>query len=401
LISTPSLAQDQLSRKSAYHWSENLAVTQPETGKQRAETEIATDKNGLVWLSYLDADYKHMPTGMWIAWPRRLALLTSSDGGRSFTNRRTLSDMGGNAAFAVSPTGEIYASWVQYSYDEHRTLQQQIVVQRLGLEAPGFSAPTSCPSLSAGAKHDQSNLFIAGDGSVHIIGINIAPRVNGERRLLYARSNDTLQFCDSQQQLESVGQLPQVAATTNHLFVIGPTGYLASTDNGRSFATRVQHRFGDKLVRIAVSPDHRIIYVVGDATDGGLWIQVSDDNGNTWRKSRVDDAPHSSAWRYPAITVSAAGRVHILWMDDRTGSGALYHAYSDDQGHSFSDNVRVSDHSFYFPADAPPPPPATQSGTWIGDYLSATTLNNSVIAAWSDQRQGVPQSAIFVSVGIP
>jgi hypothetical protein len=50
---------------------------------------------------------------------------------------------------------------------------------------------------------------------------------------------------------------------------------------------------------------------------------------------RVDDARRASAWRYPAIHVDARGRVHVIWIDDRSGSGALYHPYSDDAGASF------------------------------------------------------------------
>ena len=97
--------------------------------------------------------------------------------------------------------------------------------------------------------------------------------------------------------------------------------------------------------------------------------------------------------------VDGGGRIHVVWMDDRNGYGAVYHAYSDDQGKTFSDNSRVSDKIFSFPGSAPPPPPATQEGTWIGDYLSVTTVRDKVIVAWSDQRSGTPKSAIYESVG--
>jgi hypothetical protein len=72
-------------------------------------------------------------------------------------------------------------------------------------------------------------------------------------------------------------------------------------------------------------------------------------------------------------------------MDDRAGFGAVYHAPSDDAGANFSSSTRVSDRQFRFPADAPAPPPATQNGTWVGDYLSLTTAGGLAIVAWSDQ----------------
>jgi hypothetical protein len=72
------------------------------------------------------------------------------------------------------------------------------------------------------------------------------------------------------------------------------------------------------------------------------------------------------------------------------------------QRFALSENARVSDRPFHFPADAPPPPPATQTGDWIGDYLSLTTVGDEVIAAWSDQRgAGTLLSAIYTAVGTP
>jgi len=101
----------------------------------------------------------------------------------------------------------------------------------------------------------------------------------------------------------------------------------------------------------------------------------------------------------PALHVDRAGRVHVVWMDDRSGSGAMYHAYSDDTGAHFSPNTRVSDQPFRFPANAPPPPPGTQDGSWVGDYLAVTSAGNRVVVAWSDQRTGAPKSIVQVAVG--
>jgi hypothetical protein len=88
-------------------------------------------------------------------------------------------------------------------------------------------------------------------------------------------------------------------------------------------------------------------------------------------------------------------------MDDHEGYGAVYHAYSDDRGRSFSNASRVSDVRFSFPANAPPPPPGTQTGTWIGDYMSVTTVSDNIVVAWSDQRAGLTLSAVYIAVGTP
>src|SRR5262249_8815931 len=147
------------------------------------------------------------------------------------------------------------------------------------------------------------------------------------------------------------------------------------------------------------SPSRDHIYVVGDSMTGGLTLQTSADGGRSWRATRIDDAPRASAWRYPALHVDVRGRVHVIWMDDRSGSGGLYHAYSINRGAWFSASTRISDEQFRFPRNAPPPAPATQDGTWIGDYHAVTSVGDEIVVAWSDQRAGAPKSVLRVAIG--
>lgn len=397
VMQSTALAKESKLQIDAYRWSPNLAVAPPEAGKQRGETALVTDSKDRVWLSYLDADYKQLPNGKWIAWPRKVVLLDSKDQGDSFANSRILSGMGGDEALAADNRGNIYASWVQYSYDPSHRLIQKIVIQSLGSSAAGN--PVECLMWDSGVSHDQSDIQIAGDGLIHILGTDINPKSRGKPGLLYAKSEDGGKTCANQQRLDNVGQLPQLVSTNEVLLIAGPLGYIVSRNNGNSFSKLNQRMFGDKLTRLAVSPDRKNIYIVGDSLQNGLSLHTTSDGGKTWRTSRVDTASNATSWRYPAIHVDARGRIHVAWMDDRNGDGTVYHAYSDDKGKTFSDNSRVSDKSFLFPGGAPPPPPATQEGTWIGDYLSVTTIRDKVIVAWSDQRGGAPQSAVYVSVG--
>ncbi len=95
--------------------------------------------------------------------------------------------------------------------------------------------------------------------------------------------------------------------------------------------------------------DRSELFVVGDAIQGGLYLQSSKDDGTTFSKTRIDTAKTAQSWRYPAVCVDGADRLHVVWMDDRTGYGALYHAYSDDHGKSFSKNSCISDEQFSIP----------------------------------------------------
>ena len=396
-MNSAALSQEPTGHKEGYRWTANFAVAPPEVGKQRGETALATDSKDRVWLSYLDANYKQLPNGKWIAWPRKVVLLESVDQGKSFANSRILSEMGGDEALAADNRGGVYASWVQYSYDPSHKLNQKVVIQPIGLNVG--SNPAECLMWDPSVSHDQSHIHIGGDGAVHVLGTDISPKNRGKPGLLYARSLDGGKTCVNQQRLDNVGELPQLASTGQELLIAGPLGYLVSEDNGNTFSTLKRRAFGDKLARLAMSPDRKNIYVVGDSLQNGLWVHTTNDGGKTWHTSRVDTATNATSWRYPAIYVDRGGRIHVVWMDDRNGFGAIFHAYSDDGGKTFSDNSRVSDKNFSFPSSAPPPPPATQEGTWIGDYLSVTTVRDKVIVAWSDQRAGPTQSTVYVSVG--
>src|SRR5262249_32889661 len=146
------------------------------------------------------------------------------------------------------------------------------------------------------------------------------------------------------------------------------------------------------LARAAASPSRDRIYVVGDSMIGGLTLHASADSGRSWRTTRISHAPPARAWRHPALQVGAHASGHLIWHDDSSRPGALHHRYSDDSGASFSASTRVSAEPFPFPRSAPPPAPATQGGTWIGDYHAVTSVGDEIVVAWSDQRAGTPKS---------
>jgi hypothetical protein len=380
--------------RDVYSWSRNVAVAPFDGSRQQGETALATDSAGRVWLSFIDAEYKQIANGNWIAWPKHLRLFMSPDAGKSFNALPDLStDPAGDEALAVNLTGGVYASFVNYFPNPAR---QQIVLRRLDVSQ---DSNVACLPWDAVTRHDQSNVHVGRDGIIYVVGFDIKIPANPEGALLFARSADGGKSCLGQRRLTGVGELPQILDTQFGLFIAGPEGFYTSADNGASFSAKTARSFGAKLTRLALSHDRRMVFAVGDSTSGGLRIQTSADGGKTWRVTRVDDAAHATAWRYPAVHVDRAGRVHVAWMDDRAGFGAIYHAYSDNAGASFSPNTRVSDQPFRFPADAPPPPPATQSGTWVGDYLSLTTVGDAAIVAWSDQRAGAPKSVVQIAVG--
>jgi uncharacterized caspase-like protein len=384
-----------------YSWSQNVAMAPFGDSRQQAGTALATDGKGRVWLSFIDAAYQKTSLGDWIAWPRSLRLYMSTDGGESFNLEPSLTENGGNPALATDAAGQIYATYDDYvDHEQHTSAvsNQRIVLRQLDSQ----QAPNEACLLREGTtKQAGPNVHVGRDDIIHVVGLDTSYPPDTRGQLLYARSVDNGKTCLSQRRLLGIGPLPQVLDTQSSLLVVGPVGYYSSSDHGLSFSGRIARAFGADLARSALSPDRTTAYVVGDSTGGGLRIHVTADGGASWKITRVDDAAHATAWRYPAVQVDRNGRVQVVWMDDRAGFGAIYHAYSDDAGAHFSANTRVSDKPFRFPANAPPPPPATQDGTWVGAYLSLTTIRGRVIVAWSDQRAGTPKSVVQIALGSP
>jgi hypothetical protein len=377
-----------------YKWSRNIAIDPFTESRQQGEPALATDANRRVWLAFIDASYRQIQSGKWVDWPRRVRHYSSEDGGRNFQPRPDLGSLVGDEWLAADTRGGVFASYVRYE-EGHVPLQQRIAIRSLSPVSP---VNAGCLPADERSAHDQSNIHVGQDGVLHVIGMDIAV-AHQAAPLLYARSEDSGKSCMHQQAFASIGQLPQAIDLTAGLMIVGPAGFYISADHGIHFSPRVVQRFGLALSRAATSPSRDRIYVVGDSMTGGITLQASVNGGKNWHATRVDDAPRATAWRYPALHVDARGRVHVIWMDDRSGSGGLYHAYSENLGASFSPSTRVSDEPFRFPRNAPPPAPATQDGTWIGDYHAVTSVGDQIIVAWSDQRAGTPKSVLRVAIG--
>jgi hypothetical protein len=322
--------------------------------------------------------------GLALAGPTRVVLLFQIHGSRTDSGVRVLPPQPRSRLFRRDdgrlPTMQAAAKpiWPRNSSirPSRTSIKRSSSIPRMPF--PGSTAARPIGQRDKSTAPCQSNIHAGRDGSIHVVGSDIRSVPHPDGALLYARSMDGGKSCVGQHRLKDVGELPQIVDTRFGLLIAGPEGYYTSTD-GTSFSPRRARPLGLGLTRLALSPDRGTVYAVGDATAGGLRVQTSADGGRTWRVTRVNDAPRATAWRYPAVHVDARGRVHVVWMDDRAGFGAIYHAYSDNAGRSFAPNTRVSDRAFVFPANAPAPPPATQNGTWVGDYLSVTTSGDRIL----------------------
>lgn len=98
-------------------------------------------------------------------------------------------------------------------------------------------------------------------------------------------------------------------------------------------------------------PAESPFYECPNRPDWDVYVRSSEDRGRSWSDPvRVnDDSGPLAPQAVPAIAVSPAGNVHVLWYDARNDPSArfvdVYYAHSPD-GRSFAPNLRVTAASF-------------------------------------------------------
>jgi hypothetical protein len=143
---------------------------------------------------------------------------------------------------------------------------------------------------------------------------------------------------------------------------MGDTGngvyYTSSSDTGETFTPPVRISSQNEPVpfhfsspRVIVDVPRRMLYAVYTAgSSDGKWeivLSSSKDGGVTWSRESVnDDAPCATHMLPAAALDSATGKVHIAWVENRSGQGAVGYAACDKSGTSCSKNEAVGEAPF-------------------------------------------------------
>jgi hypothetical protein len=114
----------------------------------------------------------------------------------------------------------------------------------------------------------------------------------------------------------------------------------------------------------------------------------STDGGKTWSKPRTlaDDDPKDLAAKYlPMLSVAPNGRLDVAWWDTRNDPGIqraqdVYYAYSEDDGVTWSKNIRVTDQTI-----------DRRFGVWGNNFdqnspPGLASTNQFAVLAWDDTR---------------
>jgi len=246
----------------------------------------------------------------------------------------------------------------------------------------------------------------------------------GERAILFARSTDGGETYSAPGGLTGLER----AGAEGSLIVVGPAGeiHVAWLDRHASpprilvrTSTDGGSRFGDARRVASVDPlevltgggggvranSHPRLAVDGSgrlhvawaarpeekpADRADVFYARSVDGGASFSAPRrVNDDAASAAQAFPAIAVTAGGRVAIRWADRRNGAADdltdVYLSVSPDGGATWGRSVRVTDTSFtYGPVE--PGVPAGEHGD--DDGLAAS--GEDFLVAWTDERASDP-----------
>lgn len=168
-----------------------------------------------------------------------------------------------------------------------------------------------------------------------------------------------------------------------------------STDGGRTWTTTQTMPFSyeNPSARMAVSQEGVIHIVYGRnprselSGYGEIYHRASTDGGKSWSepKALTDDDPDALVGQYhPNLSVAPNGRVDAVWWDTRDDPGIrsndVYHAYSLDDGRTWSRNQRITDQSV-----------DRRVGVWGANYdinspPAVTSTNAYALFGWDDTR---------------
>lgn len=143
-----------------------------------------------------------------------------------------------------------------------------------------------------------------------------------------------------------------------------------------------------------------VAFMDRNVTDMDIFFKRSEDNGNTWSgEVRInDDAVHNGADQFhPWISVDDSGIIHAIFYDRRLDQNNwlfdLFYTKSSDGGVTWSPNERITTVSSS-PGDA-------RLAGLIGEYIGLSAWGGEVQMVWTDTRNGNQDvfSARLPSVG--
>ncbi|MGH9280997.1 MAG: hypothetical protein ACRD12_23280, partial [Acidimicrobiales bacterium] len=204
-------------------------------------------------------------------------------------------------------------------------------------------------------------------------------------------------------------------SATSNITPQPPAGYFMTktTDQGKTWTTTQVGDFDRKNglgSRLAWSPEggaNGTLHWVAMGTEdpnigayGSVYYRQSTDNGATWtdRKILPDIDPKQLRGQFiPNLSIAENGRVDVAWWDTRDDPGNrsndVYYTYSEDNGATWSKNVRITDQ-----------PINRTYGVWGVNYDMSSppgiaSTDNLAVFGWDDTRASDPGQTDGAALG--
>lgn len=338
-----------------------------------------------------------------------------------------------DAAFAAD--GTLYVSYVNLQGPGNRP--DNLWVARSTDGGRSLSEPV----LVAGALSFQARIAVDPEGTVHLVWLKVADVapyaiVGTPSPVVAAHSTDGARTFSppvevSDPDRERVGAASPVVDSDGNLVVLyqdferdsrdyanldGPVWeepfslvVSRSEDGGSTFSDGIEVDtdvlptkrfliFLPEFPSIAAGPDRSLYVSWADGRNGDLdvFVRRSPDGGRTWARAvRANDnrLKDETDQYMPRVTVAPGGRVDVLFLDRRRDPSNLtmdaYLAFSEDDGRSF-ENLRVSSAPFDSRVGFSANPKVEAD---FGSRLGISSLDDVILAAWTDTRVGTQDTA--------
>lgn len=361
-----------------------------------SDPTFAFGPDGSVYAAVLFAPADNAPSAR-----NGIAVLRSTDGGRTFGAPVTVYSSADNVAFNDKPwmvvddttgphSGSIYVAW---SYDHNVCPQagycaQDIAFARSTDHGATFSQPVfiegSAPFCTNPAPGRPANSLRCD------LGLGAVPAI---------LPDGTIAVAYAYEHLAIVNSLTRLLVVVSH---DGGAHWSApvSVADVRDIAGRFPPaRFRAVTIpALAVDPRTGQLYLAWSQKDDGaanVYLSTSRDGGSVWSTPvRANDDPPQPGVNHfqPQVAVAPDGVVSVTFFDTRnhprTEHVDLYLAQSVNHGLSFLPNMRVTLHAFDPAVGAPTDEYGNQ---FIGDYQGLAVDDTFVHPLWNDSRTGAQQ----------
>jgi hypothetical protein len=282
----------------------------------------------------------------------------------------------GDPWMARDKSGKLYLAFLAWNGAAQKNMMVGLATSDDGVTwskpVMAFDANTDCPGDAAGCL-DKPLVVIGPDRDEkqknEVVYVFYWSHATNTLRAVH--SSDGGQTFSTSAQVGTGGYADAEVTSSGKVHVVftsgpgnkmGDTGngvyYTSSSDGGESFSAPVRisaqnepvpYHFSSPRVVVDV-PRGRLYAAYTTGTPDGKWdivLSTSKDGGVTWTREGVNDDPPCATHMLPAAALEpSTGKVHLVWVENRSGQGGVGYSACDRAGATCAKNEAVNDAPF-------------------------------------------------------